>query len=43
MPAPVVTCGLVAALILGLAVPIAGIALALICAAVEFFLPTLES
>lgn len=40
MPAPAISCVLVAALILGLTVPVAGIVLALICAVAEFLLPS---
>lgn len=43
MPAPVVVCLLVAAVLVGLACPLAGAGIAGLCAAIEFFLPSLAA
>jgi len=43
MPAPAVTCVLVAAVLLALFNPILGAILALVAGAIEFFLPTLAA
>lgn len=43
MPSPVITCLLVAALIVGLSSVVAGAAIAVLCGVIEFFLPLLAS
>lgn len=39
MPSPIVTCLLVAAVLLALAVPVAGAALAVVAGVIEFLIP----
>lgn len=42
MPAPAITCVLVAAVIIGFASPLAGVVLALVCGVAEFLLPSAD-
>jgi hypothetical protein len=43
MPSPITTCLLVAAVLIGLAAPLVGAAIAVGCALYEFLLPTLAA